>query len=349
MKRVTLLLFLICANVHSNESCFSTNRTILELIKSSQELDECFASDKDPCNLKKKSVDFQAAINSSRLIPMNRMPGDKFMNRTTGVVSIEFATRKGEHGGERFVGSAQKISRCHVITSAHLLYANGDFPVESGNYSLVFRTGQTCNAGQPFENEVKVSLFFKMIDAKQGDFDCKSENNTHPCQRRLFRGSSDLVILRLDSFDKNDHSYFHLDTSTPSLTEGGQRINCWGFTASIGLDNITQDQSRMYLWTQKDARMYGDNIGKSFDGVLTNAVARKGMSGGGCADSSNPRMLVGLYANDNKSGGDAAIYIDPNNVFSHHPNYLAPFHKLAERYAKATGGKRLSELDSQCD
>ena len=118
MKRATLLLFLICANVHSNESCFSTNRTILELIKSSQELDECFASDKDPCNLKKKSVDFQAAINSSRLIPMNRMPGDKFMNRTTGVVSIEFATRKGEHGGERFVGSAQKISRCHVITSA---------------------------------------------------------------------------------------------------------------------------------------------------------------------------------------------------------------------------------------
>lgn len=348
MKRTIVLLAFICANAHPNEACFSTNGTILDLIRSSEELDECFASDKDPCNLKKKSVDFQANINSSRLIPMNRLDGDKFMNRTTGQVSIKFGKYNGKGSEQQLSASAQKISRCHIITSAHLLYTDGDFPLESNNFSFVFRTGQTCDIEQPFEKEVTASLFFRMTDAKQGDFGCKSEDNNHPCEVRLFRGSSDLVILRLDSFDKNDHSYFRLDTSAPSLTEGGQRINCWGYTAKIGLENLTPEQSRIYLWVQKDARMFGDNLGKSFDGVLTNAIARKGMSGGGCADSSNPRVLVGLYPNDNKSGGDAGIYINPNDVFSHHPNYLAAFHKLAERYAKANGGKRLSELDSQC-
>ena len=347
MKRTIVLLAFICANAHSNESCFST-KAILDLISSSEELDECFATDKDPCNLKKKSVDFQANVNSSRLIPMNRMTGDKFMNRTTGAVLVKFGKFDGVDSEKQFAASAQKISRCHIIAPAHLLYEDGDFPLESSNFSLTFQTGQTCDIKYPFENEVKASLFFKMTDKKRVDFGCKSQNNYQDCEKRVFRGSSDLVILKLDSFDKNDHSYFRLDTSTPSFKEGGQRINCWGYTSKSGLENMTPDESRMYLWTHKDARMYGDNLGKSFNGVLTNAVARKGMSGGGCVDSDNPRVLVGLYVNDNRGGGDAGIYINPNDEFSHHPNYLAAFHKLAERYAQTNAGKRLSDLDLQC-
>ena len=111
---------------------------------------------------------------------------------------------------------------------------------------------------------------------------------------------------------------------------------------------MTPDESLMYMWTHKDARMYGDNLGKSFNGVLTNAVSRKGMSGGGCADSNNSRVLVGLYVNDNKGDGNAGIYINPNDEFYNHPNYLAAFHKLAERYAQTNAGKRLSDLDLQC-
>ena len=348
MKRTVILLVLISANAHSTESCFSNNKAILELIRASEELDECFATDKDPCKLKKKSIDFQANVNSSRLIPLNRMAGDKFMNRTTGVISVKFGKYDGVNSEKQFAGSAQKISRCHIIAPAHLIYTDGDFPLESRNFSLTFKTGQTCDIKYPFENEVKASLFFKMTDKKRGDFGCKSETYNHACEKRLFRGSSDVVILKLDSFDKNDDSYFRLDTSTPIFKEGGQRINCWGYTSKIGLENVTSDESRMYLWTHKDARKYGDNLGKSFDGVLTNAVSRKGMSGGGCADSDNPRVLVGLYVNDNKSGGDAGIYINPNDVFYAHPNYLAAFHKLAERYAETNAGKRLSDLDLQC-
>lgn len=348
MKRTIVLLAFICANAHPNESCFSANGIILDLIRSSEELDECFASDKDPCNLKKKSVDFQANVNSSRLIPMNRLDGDKFMNRTTGIVSVKFGKYNGKDSEEQFSASAQKISRCHIITAAHLLYTDGDFPLESSNFSLTFNTGQTCDIKYPFEHEVKASLFFKMTDKKRGDWGCKTQNNYQECEKRIFRGSSDLVILKLDSFDKNDHSYFRLNTSTPSFKEGGQRINCWGYTSNSGIENMTPDASMMYMWTHKDARTFGDNLGKSFNGVFTNAVVRKGMSGGGCVYSDNPKVLVGLYANDNKGGGNAAIYINPDDEFSHHPNYLAAFHKIAERYAETNPGKRLSDLDSQC-
>lgn len=348
MKRTILLFAAICANAHSDESCFSSNKAILELIKASEELDECFATDKDPCKLKKKSVDFQANVNSSRLIPMNRLTGDKFMNRATGEVSVKFGKYNGKDSEKQFSASAQKISRCHIITVAHLLYTDGDFPLESSNFSLTFNTGQTCDIKYPFENQVKASLFFKMTDKKRGDWGCKTQNNYQECEKRIFRGSSDLVILKLDSFDKNYRSYFRLNTSTPSFKEGGQRINCWGYTSKRGIENMTPDESKMYMWTHKDARMFGDILGKSFNGVLTNAVTRKGMSGGGCADSDNPRVLVGLYTNDNKGGGNAGIYINPNEEFDNHPNFLAAFHKLAERYAESNPGKRLSDLDSQC-
>ena len=270
------------------------------------------------------------------------------MNRTTGAVSVKFGKYDGVDSEQEFSASAQKISRCHIITAAHLLYTDGDFPLESRNFSLTIKTGQTCDIKYPFENAVKASLFFKMTDEERGDWGCKTYTKNNQCEHRLFRGSSDLVILKLDSFDKNDHSYFRLDTSTPSFKESGQRVNCWRYTSGSGLENVTLDESRMYLWTHKDARMYGDNLGKSFKGILTNAVARKGMSGGGCVDSDNPRVLVGLYVQDNKGGGDAGIYINPNDEFSHHPNYLAAFHKLAERYAQTNAGKRLSDLDLQC-
>ena len=347
MKRATLLLFLICANVHSNESCFST-KAIVDLIGSSEDLDECFASDKDPCELKKVSIDSQAKVNSLRLIPMNRMNGDKFMNRTTGKVSIAFGKYNGKDSEQQFSASAQKISRCHIIAPAHLIYTDGDFPLESRNFSLTFSTGQTCNTKYPFETEVKASLFFKMTDRTRGDWGCKSyHDNSRDCKHRVFRGNSDLVILKLDAFDEKDHSYFRLDTSTPRLMEGGERINCWGYT-TIGLKNMPPDESRMYMWTHKDARMYGDNLGKSFNGVFTNAVSRKGMSGGGCAHPDNPRLMVGLYVNDNKGDGNSGIHINPNDEFSHHPNYLAAFHKLTERYTEANAGKQLVDLDSQC-
>lgn len=346
MKRTIVLIALISANAHSNESCFST-KAIVDLIRSSEDLDECFASDKDPCGLKEVSVNSQTKVNSSRLIPMNRMNGDKFMNRTTGKVSVKFGTYNGIDSEKTFSASANKISRCHIMAPAHLIYTDGDFPLESKNFSLTFKTGQTCEIKYPFKTEVKASLFFKMTDKKRGDWGCKTYRNNHDCEHRLFRGSSDLVILRLDSFDKNDHSYFRLDTSTPSFKEGGQRINCWGYT-SIGLENMTPDESLMYMLSHKDARMYGDNFGRIFNGVLTNAVSRKGMSGGGCAHPDNPRVMVGMYVNDNKGSGNAAIHINPNNEFSHHPNYLAAFHKLAERYAETNPGKQLVDLDSQC-
>lgn len=347
MKRAIVLIALISANAHSNESCFST-KAIVDLIGSSEELDECFADDKDPCNLRKKSVDFQANVNSSRLIPMNRMAGDKFMNRTTGEVSVKFGTYNGIDSEQQFSASAQKISRCHIIAPAHLLYTDGELPIDSTNFSITFKNGQSCNIDKPFENEVSASVIFKMTDKARGDFRCKSQNNYQECESRIFRGSRDLVILKLKTFNKNDKSFFKLNTQVPTSKVGGQRINCWGYTSQIGIENMTTQQSRMFLWSQKDARMFGDKNGKSFNGVMTSAIARKGISGGGCVDANDPKILVGMFANDNKGGGDAGININPEDELSHHPNYLSVFHKLSERYSETTNGKKLEDLDSEC-
>ncbi len=347
MKRAIVLIALISANAHSNESCFST-KAIVDLIGSSEELDECFSSDSDPCKLKTKSVDFQANVNSTRLIPMNRKVGDGFMDRATGVVSVKFGKFDGKDSSKQFSASAQKISRCHIIAPSHLLYTDGELPINSTNFSITFKNGQSCNIDKPFENEVSASVIFKMTDKARGDFGCRTQNNYQECESRIFRGSSDLVILKLKTFNKNDKSFFKLNTQVPTSKVGGQRINCWGYTPKSGLENMTPDESLMYMWSQKDARMFGDKNGKSFKGVMTSAIARKGMSGGGCVDANDPKVLVGMFTNDNKGGGDAGININPEDELSHHPNYLAAFHKLAERYAEVNGGKQLSELDSQC-
>ena len=336
MRRLWVILTLVvCAEVPANESCFAS-KVIQDLIETSEELDDCFSSDDDKCKLKKKSPDVQANLNSSRLAPLNRKLGDMFMDRATGTVTVTFPN------GDMFSASAEKISRCHVITSAHLIFADGNVPVASKDYALRFRSGQSCDTSKAWETEASAKLYFAMLTA--ADYDCKDA----ACSHRLFRGHTDLVLLKLEHFDKIDRSFFSLSSIRPKFFTHGQKINCFGYTPSVNKANLSDAESRMYLWFQKDARMFGDDNGRSHKGVLTNAVTRKGMSGGGCVMPTNARELVGVFSKDNKGGGNPAIYVTPSNIASHAPNYLSSFHELSERYMRTTG-KRLDNLDRECD
>lgn len=105
----------------------------------------------------------------------------------------------------------------------------------------------------------------------------------------------------------------------------------------------------MLLWKQKDAQIFNDKGFESDLGTHTNAIAYKGMSGGGCVIETNRTELVGVFSNNNGTNGHSAIALDPKLITKQGANYLSGFHKLHKRYSQAHGGKKLSDLDAECD
>ena len=115
--------------------------------------------------------------------------------------------------------------------------------------------------------------------------------------------------------------------------------------------SLPVEKSEKFLWFQKDAKIYGDVKGTSEMGVATNAIAYKGMSGGGCVFSDSPRVLVGVLTNNNDLNGHSAIQIDKNMPIEQGANYLSTFHKLEARYnlMHMKEGKTLANIDKECD
>lgn len=342
MKALAMILTLILTQqVLASNSCFDT-QAVKDLIKASEQLDKCFASDDNDCDIKDLTVEDQKSANSERLIPFDRTSGNGLLERATGVVSADFSSIKSRSA------SAQKISRCHIITSAHLLYGNGKIPVGSNEFSINFHSGQTCDSQVPFKNKTGAKMFFKMVNEVKGDFKCDRLDKYNNCEQRQFNGHSDLVILKLDKYDKNDKSFFTINTNSPSSHQVGQRVNCWGFPDYNENIKLPQAISDAVLWAQKDAQIFGDKQGQSYKGILTNAVAYKGMSGGGCVIASKPTELVGVFANQNSSNGKSAVDVRAETSSSSGANYLSGFHKLKQRYFEETG-KSIDDLDKECD
>lgn len=354
MRTAIVIIILILSNDgFASNSCFFSDSTVREAIKVASEIEECFTDSDRSCFINEKNLEDQMDLNSLRLVPKDRNEDGGFMDRATGVVSVEFGKYAGNDSEKTFSASTQKISRCHVITSAHLLYADGDFPLESENFKLKFRSGQSCDINRPFKNaDVDAKVFFKMANKEKNDFKCKSGVRGEPCQLRLFRGHSDLMILKLSKTSK-DRDYFTLDTRNPSEHKLGQRVDCFAYPGANENINIPTDKVKMFMFSQKGAQIFGDKGGESEKGVLTNALAYKGMSGGGCVIPDKPRVLVGMFANDNKSTGKPVVDITRDRNFSQNQNYktanfLSAFHDLSVRYFAETG-KKLQDLDKECD
>lgn len=346
MKALAMILTLILAQqVLASNSCFDT-QAVKDLIKASEKLDKYFSDDEGSADIKELSIEDQKATNSSRLIPIDRTAGDGFLNRATGAVSAEIP------GVGSRSASAQKISRCHIITSAHFIYGSGKVPLSSNGFDINFHSGQqTCDQDMPFKNKTSAKIVFKMADAAKKDFKCDRLDKYGKCELRQFNGHSDLVILKLDKYDRNDYSFFKLNVSNPNSHKSGQRVNCWGYPEHNSNIKLSQPVSDMMLWGQKDAQIFGDDNGKSFLGVITNAISYKSMSGGGCVVASNPRELVGVFAKGNSGTGRSAVDVKVETEMESGANYLSAFQKLEQRYnaENARFNKTLSELDKECD
>ncbi len=344
MKALTLIITMILTQqVFANNSCFDT-QAVKELIEASEKLNDCFSKDVNDCEIDKMPVELQRKVNNKRLVPFDRTKNE-LMNNATGLVSADF-------GGDSFSGSGQKISSCHIITSAHLLYSSTEVSVDaqdkpvlrnSDEFDVNFHSGQTCDS-RYFQSKVGAQVFFKMTQEGK-DFTCGRYNNAGKCIERNFFGKSDLVILKLKNYNKSDKNFFKLKTTPLAISNTGDRVNCWGYPGYNSQIKLTKEMSDKMLWFQKDAKIFP---GKSDKGILTNAIAYPGMSGGGCAMTSNPRELVGLFAERNSASGSAAVEVSVRTAETNSANFLSPFQNLAERYKHSTG-KDIADLDKECE
>jgi len=351
-----VLTLIACSAVPAANQCFSLP-AVASLVEASEDLDQCFQSDVNHCGYRSKSIDTQKEINALRLHPIDRIE-DSLLDNAVGKILARFGDKHGPLAGKTFSASAVKVSRCHILTSAHLIYREDIVPFDgTEDVSLLFLTGQTCQPGDPFSNASPVRIIFNMM---AGGFDraCWNKENELKCGREI-SGDHDIVIAKLERghYDPHNRNFFELDIENLSNRAVDTKVNCYGFPAHNeqlshrGIDKVLSEQ---LLWGQRNATMVAHGNIKFKKGTPTTAISYKGMSGGACVHASAPRLLAGIYANGNSGSGHPAIYISPEAVFQREANYLSPLHLLADRFKREriAGGHRVTDirqLDQECD
>lgn len=331
----------------TENACRYEAEDVQSLVSSAKKVAHCFADDDTNCKLAQRSIVFQKNINAVRLIPVDRS-NDSLLNDATGRVTITFkAVSKDGDAGQIFSASAARVSRCHIATSAHLLYLDGSIAKGSNDFELVFHQGQSCRADKPFVNTMRAEVFYAMLDFTKGDFICEIGNTSANCYRRQIRGDRDVVLLRVPTAPQRTRFYSIAAADANKLVIG-QRVDCWGYPSFDKRLGLTEVRSQLFLWHQARAQIFPHPSFQPFKGLLSSAVVYSGMSGGGCALSEVPNELVALHANDNQTDGRPAVAITPDGRFTQQPNYLATFDVLRKRYEEDTG-KLLSKLDELCD
>ncbi|MBL7542770.1 MAG: trypsin-like serine protease [Bdellovibrionaceae bacterium] len=339
MKTLTLILTLILAQQAS--ACFD-DVEVKALIEASQKLDECFKDGND-CNYENRDLEKQRVINSRRLIPVDRSKSP-LLNIGTGKIEADLQIKDDKGNNQKYSATAERISRCHIITSAHLLYQGVDVSTERVNFDMKFKSGQTCDMNKHFEKSAPATLVFKMTDERRGDFKFGKDENGKVV--RIFNPHNDLVIIKLNNKADYANKFFKLNTMNPADRTSKLRVNCWGYPGHNEYLKLSKEKSDMFLWHQTGALISNENTER---GILTNAQAYNGMSGGGCSTSEKSDELVGLYSDGNRTRAQSTISIDANRTAEQGTNKLSGFHRLAERFAEANGGRSLESLDADCN
>lgn len=310
-------------------------RELAEFVES----DEKFPSIKDMSSEDQKAANLQAAMQPIDFSDLKH----RIDRYALGDVVVE---SKVEGGTQTLQGSGYKISRSCVVTAAHVLYptinqqmSEKNRAAYNGKISFVRGDGQE-------KQETPATVFFQMT---------KSDDYRMVSGERRFKGSSDIVVLRLSEAD----NYFKPVTviSPDNLLKNvdsrvGRKISCMGSPSHMTQKKYGNCNGTEFKWKQENARIFSEDISSMKLGVRTNLAGTHGMSGGSCFFVDIPSQVIGLFLNGYQSS-EIRFSTMPNiNLESTDTNaknirHIATFDLLNERM-KAELGYGLKDLDQQC-
>ncbi len=273
MKAVILILSLILVASNKSNACnVVDNEDLNAVIEAAAEVKAMVENDEDYLKIGNKfSSKAQKGINAAALEPINfNEEKHRLDYYTLGNIQVETKDIDGSSGVA--TGSAIKIGKSCVLTTAHTLYGSGYQEMQSSNKgkfnnSIKFQVGSGKDA-----KEHKASVFFQMT--KEG-VDFKTENykeitNVNGKQveriikKRVFNGHNDLVLLKLDHHSDN---YFKKTSvvNPTSLFNGvneeiGKKISCHGSPIHMTSQTYGSCKGSEFKWKQENARVFAYDV-----------------------------------------------------------------------------------------
>lgn len=341
-------------SIVDNEALKSVIETAVE-VKAMVENDDDYLKFGDTFSSK-----VQKEINSHALEPINfNEVKHRLDYHTLGNVEIE--TKDYDGSSILVTGSAIKVGKSCVLTTAHTFYGSGFQETQSSNQgkfneNIAFVIGSGKDA-----KKHKASVFFQMT--KEG-IDFKTENyreitiadgTERIVRKRVFKGHHDLILLRLENYSDQ---YFKktLPINPKKLFNGvdeevGKKISCHGSPVHMTSKIYGSCKGSDFKWKQENARVFADDT-NSMHGVYTNTAFSEGMSGGPCYLNDNPEKVFALisnsYGRDHK--GNLELPVVKFNTFNYkagNVRYVGMLHVLDERL-KAELGYGLDKISENC-
>lgn len=318
---------------------------IKEVIAAARELAEFVESDENFLYIRNMSSDRQKAVNlQAAMQPIDLSdPKHRIDRYALGDIVVESNV---EGGAQTLQGSGYKISSGCVVTAAHVLYPKtkqkmGEKSRATYNGKIYFVRGD----GQE-KQTIPATIFFQMT---------KSDDYRVVRKDRLFKGGSDIVVLRLSETD----SYFKPVTviSPDDLLRNvdyrvGRKITCMGSPSHMTQKKFGNCKGDDFKWKQVNARIFSKDITMDESGIVTNLVASPGMSGGVCYLAEDPGKIIGIAVNGYITDEEGNLVM-PNINFQStdtsdkNQRHIAPFDVLDKRM-KAELGYGLKDLDKHC-
>lgn len=337
------------------------NEDLSAVIEAAAEVKAMVESDSDYLKIERKfSPKVQKEINAAALEPINFNEEKHTLDYyTLGNIEVETKDVNGSRGIA--TGSAIKIGKSCVLTTAHTLYDSGYQEMQSsnqgefkGNVAFVIGSGKDAK-------KLKASVFFQMT---KESIDFKTENyrkitiadgTERLVRKRKFYGHHDLILLRLENYSDQ---YFKktLVINPKKLFNGvdeevGKKISCHGSPIHMTSKTYSSCKGTDFKWKQENARVFADDTIRKH-GVYTNAVASEGMSGGPCYLNDNPEkvfaLISNMYGRDHENNLELPdIKFDTHNYKSGNVRYVGLLHVLDERL-KAELGYGLDKISENC-
>lgn len=347
MKAIILILVLILVKVSSAVACEGIGSEAMQaLVASAKSMKKYVVGDANFSKIRATvPVKIQKKLNEAGMEPIDFSdPKHHLDYQVLGDIEVDTFDDKGNKGTA--IGSAVKIGKSCIITSAHTLYQSMKQEMSEDNQGSFDKTIKFNRGHGKDAKSFTASVFFQMT--KPGiDYVAKEG-------KRLFHGHNDLVVLKLNNHSDN---YFRkisvmkpeqvVNNSNPQL---GKEMMCQGSPYYKTSKTYGSCKGSDYRWKQENARVFEDDLSDEKGGMSTNVASGPGMSGGPCYLNDNPNEVFALVSNG--FHGTETSPTLPNlefggNYAGGNARYVSLFHVLDERM-KSELGYGLDEISEKC-